>query len=65
MSRCSRGRGVDLRAAHDGLEYFHAGDLVRRDLEHVAIEDDEVGELADLDRSGERILITIRRMNSS
>ena len=38
-------------AAHHGEQHLRVRDLLHRNLEHVAVEDDEVGELARLERA--------------
>src|SRR6516162_3476116 len=47
---CERRSGVYRLAAHHGELHPYRRDLLRRNLENVAIEHNEIGELADLER---------------
>jgi hypothetical protein len=43
--------------AHDRLEHFGLGDLLRRNFQNISIQHDEVGKLADLDRARDLFLM--------
>ena len=44
---------VDDSSTHYGLEHFGPGDFFRRHRERVAIEHDEIGQLAGFERPGQ------------